>query len=201
MWWIFTRLERFEIALSLPANRALIIFLFSAKQIEYAMERYGWDPEDGPIDANFSEFEMGLTVEEQDIFPELQTNRILNFIAFDKENHLPFASGCTFLRCYDPNGYRLPINKRSLREHPIASRCLGAFPSVTRLSIHYSSSTHCEPELIHNPNGIRVMDIVHKIQIKFVNILPPSASVCYIFANLVMQFGFLAYCKRTMRAT
>jgi len=140
---------------------------WNAREIEIAMERYSWDPEDGPCDAHYSEEELSL--EEQEAFPSLSTNRIFSHIAFNKERHHNFPTGYTFLRCNNPDGFRLPPHKRMLRDHPIASRSLAAFPSTTRMTVRYPNSEQFVAEMLHNPNGIRVMDVVHHLQINLDN--------------------------------
>lgn len=135
-----------------------------ALQVGQAVERYGWDPEEGPWDANFDEL---YAVEwTQNTRPIPRFNSIFRYVKF-KSQHLPPWF-------HDPHDAKFRVlepdvattYQRPLSKHPIAIRSLATFPSVRRL--RFGSFTFAHEHRFENVLGITVWDVLRGFQSEYV---------------------------------
>ncbi|KAI0784630.1 hypothetical protein C8Q75DRAFT_809811 [Abortiporus biennis] len=143
---------------------------WNARQVEKAMIATGWDPEGDPWDTHlldsWGELDP-LTLQQQSSYPDVMTNIIFSSVAYKKliplsTYDVPFPRD-SFLRCHDPNGFRLPIHRRTISEHPIVRHSIATFPALNRLNIEYDAEDPIVEE-VFRPGGVTVHDVVRVIR-------------------------------------
>jgi len=143
--------------------------------IAQVMASHDWDPEDGPWDGDLDwDDPSSITLEQQQQLLDVVGNRMFGSIGFGKKlraSDQPAHPIDIFLRCHDVDGPRLPSEKKSLVEHPIARRSMATFPLLKRLQFRYDgfSPTHLMEDELLGSEGITVQHVAALVRSRLDN--------------------------------